>query len=239
MSESEEPEFLYRYRPTGASLAFTMQEIAGSLWCAYAPTLNDPFDGLGKAISKTEMFRFTRKGLEGVHEMPIEKIWAIAGFTETWNSPTMWAHYADNYSGICIGYSVKELRRLIAKHNNRIDAEFPHDNTQSKIHLRKVNYTDGLPDSFPSELEAAHTKTSHWSYEREWRIITQGALGKGGEATHGTTINMRDAICSIYVGQKCDKPTSRTLARAKDALEQEIDHRHAYPDRSDGTIKLG
>ena len=41
------PDFLYRFRRAGSSLAYMLNEIRGVLFCATSSQLNDPFDGLG------------------------------------------------------------------------------------------------------------------------------------------------------------------------------------------------
>lgn len=68
----------------------------------------------------------------------------------------MWSHYANNHSGICIGFDTDHK-------------------PFSSAHL--VSYSDERPaaefNSDPEKLltRVLLTKSKHWSYEREWRSI--------------------------------------------------------------------
>lgn len=74
----------------------------------------------------------------------------------------MWSHYADHHRGVCLEFAstAKEMnsaqRVIYAKDRPAID-QFRNTNTQEKME------------------KALLTKSSHWSYEREWRIIHQVA----------------------------------------------------------------
>lgn len=109
----------------------------------------------------------------------------IFSMSEVPDHPLMWAHYTDDHKGICIGFETTGAGRL----------------TQPE-HCLKVVYTDTLPKmeigfrqeiafaldergrlkstsriafSDPAVQAAISTKSTHWSYEREWRYVE--ALG--------------------------------------------------------------
>ena len=75
----------------------------------------------------------------------------------------MWAHYSASHTGFVIGF----------------DAEHPsfHQALSEKDefrHLRRVVYRDARPSGALSDfsgLDMFLVKSSHWSYEREWRIF--------------------------------------------------------------------
>lgn len=78
--------------------------------------------------------------------------------SERMDSPPMWAHYADNNSGFVIAFDTENIwfRRQKNGENTR---------------LQKVTYFDGKLDEPLDDPRAAFvSKTTDWSYEREWRL---------------------------------------------------------------------
>jgi hypothetical protein len=239
------PTTLYRYRRLKDSLAYTLREIAGELWCAYAETINDPFDGLRHAPSEVRVVPSPHEGdtPRTNRTLEITKHWAIACFTESWESPTMWAHYSDNYNGICVGYSFDKLSEYVSEQNRHLArsrefiAQHGGINLDAQIertfHLLKVDYVAKFPNDFSNPLQAVRTKTADWSYEREWRLVTQGRLGRGGEETAGTTLFFsKPMITEILFSTRVDKPTIRTLVAARDAVDKNITLAGVQPRRS-------
>ena len=76
----------------------------------------------------------------------------------------MWSHYADFHRGICLEF---DGEAMFMQHANRV--------TYAK-HRPKI---DAYRDSNDTKLDKALlTKSDHWSYEREWRLIRyQGGPG--------------------------------------------------------------
>ncbi|MBO9441486.1 DUF2971 domain-containing protein [Phaeobacter italicus] len=81
-------------------------------------------------------------------------------FSDNWNSPAMWGHYADNHAGVCYGFDVdppqehglvqiKYVLTLRKFRNLRLDNE--------RVHQEELDYAKG-------------TKSDVWEYEREWRV---------------------------------------------------------------------
>lgn len=97
--------------------------------------------------------------------------YGVFSLTENSNDMLMWSHYAGQHTGICIEYE---------RHSNNVLGDLSV--------TRPVRYTDAYP--LISYKEAAHlqyqsaslddsalssyiyTKSSCWSYEREWRAIS-------------------------------------------------------------------
>jgi hypothetical protein len=91
----------------------------------------------------------------------------IVCFTDSWESPVMWSHYADKHRGICLGFDVPTS------------------------HIRQVNYsssklaidltdTDGKTQNFEADItkrygnifrDSLYVKYSEWEYEKEWRLF--------------------------------------------------------------------
>jgi hypothetical protein len=89
----------------------------------------------------------------------------ICSLSSSWDSNLMWAHYAQSYQGVCIGFELDE-------------SEF------EVIGIDNVNYQDSkiaLPMNF-IELdeverqkyykEVSYTKSKEWEYEKEVRILS-------------------------------------------------------------------
>ena len=84
----------------------------------------------------------------------------------------MWAHYARNHTGICVGFKREVLRQIATRHFD----------SSGRIQGYKVNYRDDIPyHSFfknrtDEETEQAYTdfiatKSKHWEYENEYRLV--------------------------------------------------------------------
>lgn len=89
----------------------------------------------------------------------------ISCFSKISNNLLMWAHYASNHKGICIGYDILKLRNFMRE--NKISVFF------------KVNYVEAIePQTYFSERESAlgywlTTKQISWQYEQEVRLISE------------------------------------------------------------------
>jgi hypothetical protein len=87
----------------------------------------------------------------------------ILSLTERYDSLPMWAHYAD----LARGYVavLEDLRR-----------SFPGDRTGSLNVPKPVSYADrflGMTFDPATQDRIFFSKLSDWSYEREWRVVTQ------------------------------------------------------------------
>lgn len=189
------PETLYRYRSvSGKKLKREIESIEQRyIYCSKFEDLNDPMEG---------NFQFTQPGSDdfrmrdALSEIYHKKIViGIACFSETPRNELMWAHYADQFKGICIAYDVDRLIKSL-----------PDDS-----YLVRMYYDDMLPGVGGSEgdlTEAARKilsrKNHKWLYEREWRFF--GALEK---------VHYRDdeAVSAIYLGSRISPQHERGLLR--------------------------
>jgi hypothetical protein len=90
----------------------------------------------------------------------------------------MWAHYADQFSGICVGYS---LSRMLASLGN--DVEFVRMYYDEKVPT--ISHASAHPTLTAKRVLSY--KNYRWLYEREWRMFaTQGKAiyGEAACATH-------------------------------------------------------
>jgi hypothetical protein len=83
--------------------------------------------------------------------------------SEVRDSILMWGHYAENHQGIVVGFN--SGHPFFSKRRSEHD-EFGF--------LRRVNYQSERPKvvlSDTSSIEWFQTKSAHWEYEKEWRIL--------------------------------------------------------------------
>lgn len=145
------PEKLYKYRSlSGDSFKFTQSILMNNR--IYFPTqieLNDSFEGL---------FRIEIPGLLPSAIIPVKT--GILSLTSKRDDILMWSHYADSHKGICLEF----------------DTSIP----DSPFALAQpVKYKAKFDDmTFDADFDAAQvsesvslTKSRHWKYEKEWRVI--------------------------------------------------------------------
>jgi hypothetical protein len=99
----------------------------------------------------------------------------------------MWAHYADNYSGICIEYDARTLLDGLPDH----------------VRLVRLAYGDSPPTI--AEADALNTTTAarkilshkklNWAYEREWRVLGRNGINEYGDER---------CVKAVYFGSRID-----------------------------------
>lgn len=150
----------------------------------------------------------------------------ILSLAKICDSLPMWAYYSDNHTGMCIGLKTSEL----AKHQKYILTE-----KEELIVLYDVNYTDEIPrinidlpldgnmskEEFKEEETVHHTKSVHWKYEEEIRLIYWDnpnkaySLGKEaiGEVLLG--INVEEENVENLINNLIDTGSNTTVKKAK------------------------
>lgn len=71
----------------------------------------------------------------------------------------MWSHYAENHSGVCVGFRTSRI-------NTHFFFPVQYSNTVPVLDVRTYIGTDSNPIVY-----AGLTKAKHWSYEKEWRSV--------------------------------------------------------------------
>jgi hypothetical protein len=103
----------------------------------------------------------------------------VCSFSTTLDSLVMWAHYADSHRGFCVEYSLESLPNA-------------HPARQNIFPVRYSDIRYDLTRDFELFLESAHAeesnhpllaalnKSTHWSYENEWRLVMFDDSEKAG-----------------------------------------------------------
>lgn len=153
LSINEVPSSLYMYRPINEK---TIALIHGQYLLFSEPKdFNDPLD--------------SRFCLEQVHEKEIKNVLSdikIRCFSSGENAEPlntlMWAHYAENHTGIAIEYEL--LPNIV----NKLKKEY---------FFNSINYSQTLVHNmqlieFQDYVKAFFTKDPYWKYENEYRLLT-------------------------------------------------------------------
>lgn len=116
--------------------------------------VNDPFELLGiRQVNKKGRRHFERLYKHWVNSF------GFISFTDNWNSPLMWGHYANNHTGVCLGIEIPEKRVWqVDYHKERLDSLL-------NMTPSEAAFSEDIIKKFVT------TKFNDWSYEREWRYV--------------------------------------------------------------------
>lgn len=148
----------------------------------------------------------------------------IFSVTESYNSPEMWDKYADDYTGVCLGYKAVQVNPPYPTYFFEINPNqnlpivggaYPVGNKEY-VHLMKVNYDHKnridykvfrswdkderlkLRDAF------LHKNQERWSYENESRIIVFDYVPRE-QGTIEVLVHYPDYILTdVYLGHNID-----------------------------------
>ena len=125
----------------------------------------------------------------------------------------LWAHYADEHRGLCIGLSTEKLGIVqlgLVKSRVLLDllkVEYSPDMPQISI-IDSMLRPDGKEDIYTM----ISTKSSDWKYEKEYRLVYWGH--PDGKLSVG-----REAIAEVILGCRCsDANREKTLAVMPDGV---------------------
>lgn len=101
----------------------------------------------------------------------------------------MWAHYADNHAGVCLGFDVPLSRAAPISYVNQLRPLRQHVETDRKYRDEMMDY-------------AKRTKSVHWAYENEWRVwcdlnrsqISEKRSGKFCYESFGEDLELKEII---------------------------------------------
>ncbi len=144
-----------------------------------------------------------------------------------WSSPTMWAHYAESYSGIVVGFDSSRLAARV-EHAEVLgvdyQAEMPGFGTLDfwLDRLLGARAENNVRDLFKKRV---FTKSLHWKYENEWRYFADlGTSNKTKDLISIHPINPSH-ILEIYIGMST---SSENRARIKQIASQQCPHAEIY-----------
>lgn len=178
------PAQLFRYRPMGTKAA---QEIAALrdryIYCPAFSDMNDPMEGTHRLSNRFIDNPNSEKSRARV-QAALEKM-GIASMSEVHDHEPMWAHYADQFKGICIQYSLNRL--LKGLDGNTAITRMMYSEQEPVLLNESSNSVDRARLCLSS-------KTVRWSSEREWRIFR----AEKGRAQYAEA----NAVTKIFLGSR-------------------------------------
>ena len=198
-----QPQRLYRYRSL-KKFERELQAIKeGYIFCAAYDTLNDPMEGVfrsSKVFRDSDDYHDTRRAI-----VDNKTLIGLSSFSEVHDHELMWAHYADQYRGICIAYSFGKLL----------------DNLSADVTFVRMYYNEmvpivrhGLHEPDDAAKMVLSYKNYRWLYEREWRMF--GSLGK-------EECGDKSCVTHVYLGSRIAFDKRKKIIRAMKALNIKTD----------------
>ena len=126
-----------------------------------------------------------------------------------WESPLMWAHYADSHSGVCLDFDVLDGAAM--------QMNYEPDRKQHLLDLAQPRW--GLKREHLEQLLT--TKYAQWAYEEEWRLIL-GLEDKDPEnGEYYLNFGEQLALREIIVGARC-KSSVDSFKKLLGQVEQSV-----------------
>ena len=197
-SHAEMPPKFYKYRSVGGASMSRVKEVIleDKIFFAPASSFNDPFDlcpvfslTATPARQKEDYLRLSRKlephltesqreaeatrvmsvsmsndnlttttaAIQVIHNFHIKASVGVFCLSTKRDDILMWSHYADSHRGICLEFD--GMQALMA-HAQKVEY------SQDRVPINLYNDANDVAMS-----KALLTKSSHWAYEAEWRLI--------------------------------------------------------------------
>jgi hypothetical protein len=195
------PSLLFRYRPLTADTVD--RELAaireGYVYCPRFDQMNDPMEGLHRESSLFQKAADYEDRKAAIEEAVNGH--GIASFSEVHDHEPMWAHYADQFRGMCIAYRLTRLLEGLPKSAEFVRMAY---SEEAPVLLKGRKTDQQLANLILS------TKTIRWASEREWRLIRPN----DGRADYDGA----RCVQRVYVGARIDPETLRKVRREMGAL---------------------
>lgn len=174
------PKILFKFRKIDANCFRIL--LNRELWYATPSTFNDPFESessFSEVLDAVWEKYPLPKNEQKIYFDMIDRLLREAGvcsFSKTRKNQHMWAHYADEHKGLCIGFKEELLCPLGS-------AILPVDiNYQSQYPFKEIIKRFKYFEKFPGEnnvksiagdiiYSVLSTKYSSWQYEKERRLV--------------------------------------------------------------------
>lgn len=171
--------------------------------------INDPFEF--RAIG-TKDKSLRRKLEEWRKDIPGGM--GLISFCGNRKNPVIWSHYADNYSGICLGFDIDDSYLCQVRY------------VRDRVITTEAEMQDAL--SRGGSLETSSllaTKFEHWGYEEEKRVfyhLNEDEVIHEGDlyfVQFGTMFKLREIILGPRYSPSDDAATQKEISLAKQSLE--------------------
>ncbi len=154
--------------------------------------LNDPFELLAADLvdlNHRVAFRETKRALNESK--------GLICFSEDWQSPLLWGHYADKHTGMALGFEISETYLEKVEY------------AQERIQLPRAPGTDRLQIDEALMEKLLRTKFAAWSYEKERRLFVDldATTAESGACFVDFSDDLR--LVEVVLGARCAVPLDR------------------------------
>lgn len=147
------------------------------------------------------------------------RVCGVLSLSEECANILMWAHYADNHTGVCFGFNGSPTNPFFGR-------------------AQKVSYSGGYPtvnlirdDPMKFHEKGVLTKADFWAYEREWRILEHE---KGAGAYRFQPNDLEEVVFGMNTPKDSVKLIQDTLSSA--GISANL--RRAVPHKSEFKLEL-
>ncbi|MCR3758336.1 DUF2971 domain-containing protein [Clostridium felsineum] len=196
------PKKLYKYEIIDENRLSALKD--NKIWFANPDKFNDPFDSCGVFFDKAVLSNYTNKVSIEDYINGLRNNIKICCFSEELNSMPMWAHYANNHTGICIQYNFFDLNYMNKFSKYIIPIRYETEKYDITKFLERVFKDDG-EDRMYLLFFLMQIKHVSWSYEKEWRIILKAHKDKNS----GIICPIKPE--GIYLGLNCSEENKEKI----------------------------
>lgn len=197
-------------------------------WFAEPATLNDPFDcaprvsldcdpgmflekakALGRSDERLQQLSTelrTHKGRQAILARGMSAI-GVCCLSDDPTCGPLWAHYAGNHTGYCLGYSTEEMGLLADRLTGKLARDPIRMMYQDRRPLISMMSVSGILEAeaaIDRFEEVLSVKSPRWAYEQEWRLF--------GRANMGVTLGGVN-LAQIIFGKNISGPDRADLSR--------------------------
>lgn len=196
------PKYLYKYKAINSITDLSRILSIINEHKIYMPTydeLNDPLEGAGYNISVPGWAGISIQEAADLELSPIEetkKLFRILSLSSDPVSPQLWAHYSNNYNGICLGFSTARVFKEADK------VRYWQKRRRRAFTARDLE--EAVRDGF-------YYKQKEWGYEKEWRIV-----GRMEREEKFLRFAPNDLV-AIIIGNKTPEDIAQIIVNAVDS----------------------
>ena len=168
------------------------------IFCPAYSAMNDPMEGMHRLSS-----RFASKSSSTKSQTRVQEAlgaMGIASMSEVYDHEPMWAHYAGQFTGMCVQYSLNRLIKGLG----------------SEVAICRMMYSEREPvllddrsDAMDRARLSLSNKTVRWASEREWRLFKPTV----GEARYDESRTVTKVFLGSRVSEE-DEALVREVAAA-------------------------
>ena len=139
-------------------------------------------------------------------------------YSASWKNLVMWAHYANGHKGLCLGFDTSVLPPGSVQKVNYAQSMPSDDDYFARRKETPNNVSKKEQDKFKKKF--LFTKSSHWKYEIEWRILINGNLKK--DKIHYMNFSELGRLREVIIGMNSSLSINE-IKKETDKMPHQID----------------